>query len=279
MTTDLTAAPSVSHFVGGERTNGSAGGSLDVFNPATATRERLVPIAGTAEIDRAVAGAASAGRAWGRQALAARTTVMFALRSALIEHRDELAKLIVSENGKTFDDARGEVSRGVECVEYACGLAGNLAGSFSREVATGVDVHSIREPLGVVGAITPFNFPVMVPLWMLSAALAAGNAAVLKPSERCPSAPTRMAEILCEAGLPAGVLNVVHGDQTTAEALIAHPGVAAVSFVGSTRVARQVYRKAADAGKRVQALGGAKNHVVVMPDADLASAAGAIIGG
>ena len=186
----------------------------------------------------------------------------------LVEHANELAGIITAENGKTNADAHGELSRGLENVEYACGLVEHLKGGFSNQVADGVDVHSVREPVGVVAAITPFNFPLMVPLWMVANAIASGNVVILKPSERDPSASNRLAELLTEAGLPEGVLNVLHGNATTVQELLTHPDIDAVSFVGSTPVARYVYETATAHGKRAQALGGAKNHMVVLPDAD-----------
>jgi malonate-semialdehyde dehydrogenase (acetylating) / methylmalonate-semialdehyde dehydrogenase len=248
-----------------------------VFNPGTGAQIGDLPFADAEAVGASVATAKAAAQDWGKSSLSARAEIMFQIRAALREHREELAGLIVIENGKTAVDAIGEVGRGLESVEFACGIPQLLQGVHSSNVATDVDVHSVRYPIGVVGAITPFNFPVMVPLWMLSTALACGNAAILKPSEKAPSAPTRLAELMTEAGLPEGVLQVVHGDRETVDALIQHPDVGAISFVGSTPVARQIYDRAASAGKRVQALGGAKNHMVVMPDADLEAAADAAV--
>jgi malonate-semialdehyde dehydrogenase (acetylating)/methylmalonate-semialdehyde dehydrogenase len=248
-----------------------------VYNPGTGAQIGELPFADAAAVNAVVATAKAAARDWGETSLGGRAEVMFQIRAVLREHREELAELIVTENGKTAVDALGEVGRGLECVEFACGIPQLLQGVHSANVASEIDVHSVRYPIGVVGAITPFNFPVMVPLWMLSTALACGNAAILKPSEKAPSAPTRLAALMTEAGLPDGVLQVVHGDRDTVEALIGHPDVGAISFVGSTPVARQIYNRAASAGKRVQALGGAKNHMVVMPDADLDAAADAAV--
>jgi malonate-semialdehyde dehydrogenase (acetylating)/methylmalonate-semialdehyde dehydrogenase len=224
-----------------------------------------------------VASAASAFPGWRDTSLGRRTQVLFAFRDLLARHAEELARLITSEHGKVLADARGEVARGLEVVEFACGLPELLKGSFSENVSHGVDSYSIRQPLGVCAGITPFNFPVMVPMWMYPIALACGNAFILKPSERDPSASLRTAELLADAGLPAGVFGVVHGDREAVDALLAHPGIAAVSFVGSTPIARHVYETAARHGKRVQALGGAKNHMVVLPDADMDLAADAVV--
>jgi malonate-semialdehyde dehydrogenase (acetylating) / methylmalonate-semialdehyde dehydrogenase len=248
-----------------------------VYNPGTGAQLGDLPFADAEAVGGAVATAKAAAKGWGDTSLSGRAEVMFQIRASLREHKDELAGLIVMENGKTAADALGEVGRGLESVEFACGIPQLLQGVHSSNVATDVDVHSARYPIGVVGAITPFNFPVMVPLWMLSTSLACGNAVILKPSEKAPSAPSRLAELMTEAGLPEGVLQVVHGDRETVDALIQHPDVGAISFVGSTPVARQIYNRAASAGKRVQALGGAKNHMVVMPDADLEAAADAAV--
>ncbi len=251
--------------------------SAPIFEPASGEEIGRLPFASAADIDAAVAAAAEAATRWADVSLARRAATMFDIRSVLRERATELADLIVRENGKTREDALGEVARGLESVEFACGIPQLLEGAHSSNAATGLDVHSVRRPLGVVGAITPFNFPVMVPLWMLANAIACGNAVVFKPSEKAPSAPARLAEVLVEAGLPEGVVTVVHGDRDTVEAIVDHPGVAAISFVGSTPVARAVYRRGTAAGKRVQALGGAKNHMVVMPDADMDAAADAAV--
>ncbi|RFU36562.1 methylmalonate-semialdehyde dehydrogenase (CoA acylating), partial [Actinomadura logoneensis] len=226
-----------------------------------------------AEVDAAVSAAARAAAAWAEVSVTRRARVMFAFRDLLERHTDELARLVTAEHGKVLDDARGEIVRGREVVEFACGVPRELQGDYSDQVSSGVDAFAFRQPLGVCAGIVPFNFPVMVPLWMHPIAIACGNAFVLKPSERVPSASNLIAELYAEAGLPDGVFNVVHGDRETADALLTHPDVAAVSFVGSTPVARHVHRTASAAGKRVQALGGAKNHAVVLPDADLDHAA------
>jgi malonate-semialdehyde dehydrogenase (acetylating)/methylmalonate-semialdehyde dehydrogenase len=268
----------VSHFIDGQRvTNEGAGDDIDVFNPATGEVSAQVPVADAALVDQAVAVARNASLAWSESSLSQRTNVLFTFRQLLVEHANELAAIITAEHGKTTADALGELARGLENVEYACGLSEHLKGEFSSQVAAGVDVHSVRQPVGVVAAITPFNFPIMVPLWMTSNALASGNTVILKPSERDPSVSVRLGELLKEAGLPDGVFNVLHGNATTVNQLLEHPGIDAVSFVGSTPVARHVYLTGTSHGKRVQALGGAKNHMVVLPDADLDIAADAAI--
>ena len=236
-----------------------------------------VALASAAEVDAAVAVAVEAARSWGATSTSTRASVMFRLRELLDAHRDELAAIVTSEHGKVRDDALGEVARGIENVEFACGVSHLLKGSVSTEVSTGVDVQTVLEPLGVVAGITPFNFPVMVPMWMMANAVATGNAFVLKPSEKDPSASLFLAELAQEAGLPDGVLNVVQGDAEAVDTLLDHPAVDAVSFVGSTPVARHIYETGTSRGKRVQALGGAKNHMVVLPDADLDAAADAAI--
>ncbi len=230
-------------------------------------------LATTADVDRAVAAARSAFGEWSDASVVKRARVMFRFRELVAEHLDELARIVSSEHGKVLDDARGEVTRGLEVIEFACGIGHLAKGEFSEQISTGVDAHSFRQPLGVCAGITPFNFPVMVPMWMHPVAIATGNTFVLKPSERDPSASMRVAELYAEAGLPDGVFNVVHGDKEAVDALLDHPDVNAVSFVGSTPIARYVHERASASGKRVQALGGAKNHAVVMEDADLDFAA------
>jgi malonate-semialdehyde dehydrogenase (acetylating)/methylmalonate-semialdehyde dehydrogenase len=264
-------------WVGGTRLRATSGRVGAVHDPATGQQTGEVGFASAADVDRAVAVAADAAAQWGRSSLAARTRVLFAMRELVAARRDDLARAITAEHGKVLDDARGEVARGLECLEYACGLADHLKGEHSWQASTEVDVTSIRLPLGVVVGITPFNFPVMVPLWMCPNAIAAGNAFILKPSEQDPSPSLLLAEMWQEAGLPDGVFNVVQGDREAVDALLTHPGVAAVSFVGSTPVARHVSQTAHAHGKRVQALGGAKNHMVVLPDADLEVAADAAV--
>jgi malonate-semialdehyde dehydrogenase (acetylating) / methylmalonate-semialdehyde dehydrogenase len=265
----------IPYFINDERVEGA--GDLLVFNPATGDVNAHVPIADATLVDDVVAIARTAAQSWRNSSLSQRTNVLFTLRQLLVEHADELAALITQEHGKTIADAKGELARGLENVEYACGLTEHMKGEFSSQVADGVDVHSVRESVGVVAAITPFNFPIMVPLWMTANALATGNAVILKPSERDPSVSVRLGELLRDAGLPSGVFNVIHGNADTVNQLLEHPGIDAVSFVGSTPVARHVYMTGTAHGKRVQALGGAKNHMVVLPDADLDIAADAAI--
>ena len=263
----------IEHWINGSPTPAGSTRTAAVYDPARGTQQAAVLLAESADVDAAVAAAAKAFESWQDSSLSQRMRIMFALRELLVRHEDELARLVSAEHGKVIDDARGEIVRGREIVEYACGIAEALKGSFSDQVARDVDVHSLRQPLGVCAGITPFNFPVMVPCWMHPVAIAAGNTFVLKPSERDPSAANFVARLYAEAGLPDGVFNVVHGDRVAVDAILAHPGIAAVSFVGSTPVARYVHGKASAAGKRVQALGGAKNHALVLPDADLDYAA------
>jgi malonate-semialdehyde dehydrogenase (acetylating)/methylmalonate-semialdehyde dehydrogenase len=269
-----TALKTIEHRIGGETTPGASERRATVWDPATGESQAEVLLAEPSDVDRAVQAARSAFTSWGDASLARRARVMFAFRDLVDRHSDELARVIASEHGKVVDDARGEVIRGLEVVEFVCGVPQLLKGEFSNQVSTGVDAYSFREPLGVCAGITPFNFPAMVPMWMHPVAIATGNTFVLKPSERDPSASNLIAELYAQAGLPDGVFNVVHGDRVAVDALLDHPDVAAVSFVGSTPVAKHVYARATAAGKRVQALGGAKNHAVVMPDADLDFAAG-----
>ena len=270
--------PTLNHFVGGAPVPGASNRFGDVYNPATGEVRARVPFDTPAEVDQAVTAALGAFPAWAATPPAQRARVLFRFRDLVEQHKDELAGIISREHGKTLDDARGEVQRGAEVIEFACGIPQLLKGELNENVATNVDSHSMRQPLGVVAGITPFNFPAMVPMWMFPVALACGNAFVLKPSERDPSAGVRLAELLLEAGLPAGVFNVVHGDKEAVDRLLTHPDVEAVSFVGSTPIAEYVYRTGTAHGKRVQALGGAKNHLVVMPDADLDQTVDALIG-
>ena len=267
----------VSHWIGGRPWDGAAERRGDIYNPATGQVTGTVDFASATVVGDAVAAAAKALPGWRSVSLAKRTSVLFALRELINSHRGELAELISSEHGKVASDAAGEVARGLEVVEFACGIPHLLKGAFSENVSSGVDAYSIRQPLGVIAGITPFNFPAMVPMWMFPIAIAAGNTFVLKPSEKDPSASIRIAELLAEAGLPDGVFNVVHGGKEAVDALLTHPEVRAVSFVGSTPVARYVSEVGTAAGKRVQALGGAKNHMVVLPDADLDLAADAAV--
>jgi malonate-semialdehyde dehydrogenase (acetylating)/methylmalonate-semialdehyde dehydrogenase len=267
----------VSHWIGGRPWDGAAERRGDIYNPATGQVTGTVDFASATVVGDAVAAAAKALPGWRSFSLAKRTNVLFAFRELLNAHRGELAGLVSAEHGKVTSDADGEVARGLEVVEFACGLGHLLKGDFSENVSTGVDAYSIRQPLGVVAGITPFNFPAMVPMWMFPIALACGNTFVLKPSEKDPSASLLLARLLAEAGLPDGAFNVVHGDKEAVDALLTHPDVRAVSFVGSTPIARYVYETGTSAGKRVQALGGAKNHMVVLPDADVDLAADAAV--
>jgi malonate-semialdehyde dehydrogenase (acetylating) / methylmalonate-semialdehyde dehydrogenase len=267
----------VSHWIGGKPWDGAAQRHGDIYDPATGQVTGTVDFASATVTGDAVAAAAKAFPGWRSVSLAKRTSVLFAFRELILAHRAELAGLISSEHGKVASDADGEVARGLEVVEFACGLGQLLKGDYSENVSTGVDAYSIRQPLGVVTGITPFNFPAMVPMWMFPVAIACGNAFVLKPSEKDPSASLLLARLLAEAGLPDGVFNVVQGDKEAVDALLTHPDVRAVSFVGSTPIARYVYETGTAAGKRVQALGGAKNHMVVLPDADMDLAADAAV--
>jgi malonate-semialdehyde dehydrogenase (acetylating) / methylmalonate-semialdehyde dehydrogenase len=267
----------ISHWIGGRVWDGAAQRRGDIYDPATGQVTGTVDFASAAVAGDAVAAAAKALPGWRSFSLAKRTSVLFAFRELINARRGDLAELISAEHGKVTSDAAGEVARGLEVVEFACGLGHLLKGDYSENVSTGVDAYSIRQPLGVVAGITPFNFPAMVPMWMFPIALACGNTFVLKPSEKDPSASLLLARLLAEAGLPDGVFNVVHGDKEAVDALLTHPDVRAVSFVGSTPIARYVYETGTSAGKRVQALGGAKNHMVVLPDADTDLAADAAV--
>jgi malonate-semialdehyde dehydrogenase (acetylating) / methylmalonate-semialdehyde dehydrogenase len=267
----------VRHWVGGKEWQGTGQRSGDVFDPSTGAVQARVPLADPADVGTAVEAAAQAFPEWRDTALGRRARVMFAFREIAERHKDDLARIISAEHGKVVADALGEVARGLEVVDFVCGIPHLLKGEHSSEVSTDTDVHSLRQPLGVCAGITPFNFPAMVPMWMWPVAIACGNTFVLKPSERDPSASLLVAEWLADAGLPEGVFNVVHGDKVAVDALLEHPDVRAVSFVGSTPIARYVYESAAKHGKRVQALGGAKNHMVVLPDADLEVAADAAV--
>jgi len=267
----------VPHWIGGQAVTGS-GARLAVFNPATGAATREIALASAEDVAAAVASAQAAWRSWADTPPLRRARVLARFLALLNQQRDGLAAAITSEHGKVFADAQGEVTRGIEIVEFACGIPQLLKGDFTDQVSTGIDNWTLRQPLGVVAGITPFNFPCMVPCWMFPIAIACGNTFVLKPSERDPSASLCMARLLAEAGLPAGVFNVVQGDKTAVDALLDHPEVRGLSFVGSTPIARYIYERGAAAGKRVQALGGAKNHMVVMPDADLDQAVDALIG-
>jgi len=267
----------ITHWIGGEPVAGTSGRSGPVFNPARGEQTARVDFASTAEVDSAVVAAKEAFPAWRAMSIARRSELMFRVRELANEHRQDIARILTSEHGKVLSDAMGEVARGLEVIEYACGIPTLLKGGFTEQASTGIDVYSIRQPLGVVAGITPFNFPAMVPMWMWAPALACGNTFVLKPSEKDPSASVFTAELLKEAGVPDGVFNVVHGDKVAVDRILEHPDIAAVSFVGSTPIARYIYETGTRHGKRVQALGGAKNHMVVLPDADIDMAADAAV--
>jgi malonate-semialdehyde dehydrogenase (acetylating)/methylmalonate-semialdehyde dehydrogenase len=268
----------IPHYIDGQRSGDAGGVVTAVYNPATGAQTGVLPLGGVEEVSAAVAAARRAFPGWAATPPVRRARVLYKLRELIEARADQLASQITAEHGKTHSDALGEVARGLEVIEFACGIPQLLKGEFMDQLGAGLDAHSFRQPLGVVAGITPFNFPAMVPLWMAPVAIACGNCFVLKPSERDPSASLLLADWLAEAGLPAGVFNVVHGDKRAVDALLEHPGVAAISFVGSTPIARYIYETGARHGKRVQALGGAKNHMVIMPDADLAQVADALMG-
>ena len=267
----------ISHWIDGQRVEGTSGRSGPVYNPATGEQSGEVDFATVEEVDAAVQAAKRAFASWRAMSLSRRTELFFRIRELFHDHSDDLARLLTLEHGKVLSDAKGEVARGLEVIEFCCGIPELLKGSYSEQASTGIDVYSIRQPLGVVAGITPFNFPAMVPMWMWAPAIACGNTFVLKPSEKDPSASMLTAELLKEAGLPDGVFNVVHGDKVAVDAVLEHPEIAAVSFVGSTPIARYVYETGTKNGKRVQALGGAKNHMIVLPDADIEMAADAAV--
>jgi malonate-semialdehyde dehydrogenase (acetylating) / methylmalonate-semialdehyde dehydrogenase len=278
--TETIAPPQVKpihHWIGGKSVPGTSGRSGPVWNPATGEQAGAVDFASVEEIDAAVKTAREAFTSWRQVSLSRRAELFFKIRQLLDEHRADIARLLTLEHGKVPSDALGEVARGLEVIEYACGLPTLLKGEYSEQASTGIDVYSMRQPLGVVAGITPFNFPAMVPMWMWAPAIACGNTIILKPSEKDPSASVYTGELLKEAGLPDGVFNVVHGDKVAVDAILEHPGIAAVSFVGSTPIAKYVYETATRNGKRAQALGGAKNHMIVLPDADIAMAADAAV--
>ena len=266
------------HFVDGERHKGTSGRFGDVFNPATGEVTKQVPLASADEVREAIASASAALPGWSATPVAKRAQVLFKFRELIIKNMDELADLVSTEHGKTLDDAKGSITRGLEVVEFACGIPHLLKGEYSESVANGVDVMSMRQPVGVCAGITPFNFPAMVPMWMFPVALATGNTFILKPSERDPSCGIRLAELMFEAGAPNGVLNVINGDKEAVDVLLSDPEVGAISFVGSTAIGRYIYETGCANGKRVQALCGAKNHMVIMPDADMDQAADAAMG-
>jgi malonate-semialdehyde dehydrogenase (acetylating)/methylmalonate-semialdehyde dehydrogenase len=284
--TEIAEAPSakradevkrINHWIGGVVVEGASGRSGPVYNPAAGAQTGEVDFATVEEVDRAVQAAKSAFSEWRAVSLSRRTEIFFRIRKLVDEHREDIAKILTAEHGKVLSDAKGEVARGLEVIEFCCGIPELLKGGFSEQASTGVDVYSIRQSLGVVAGITPFNFPAMVPMWMWAPAIACGNTFVLKPSEKDPSASLYVAGLLKEAGLPDGVFNVVHGDKVAVDAILEHPDIAAVSFVGSTPIARYAYETGTSHGKRVQALGGAKNHMIVLPDADIDMAADAAV--
>jgi malonate-semialdehyde dehydrogenase (acetylating)/methylmalonate-semialdehyde dehydrogenase len=275
--TQKTELGRVSHWIGGQSVPGESGRSGPVYNPARGIQTKEVDFASVEEVDRAVQAAKQAFKAWREVSLSKRQELFFTIRDLFHRRKDDIAAILTEEHGKVFSDAKGEVQRGLEVIEYACGIPTLLKGDFSEQASSGIDVYSIRQPLGVVAGITPFNFPAMVPMWMWAPSLACGNTFVLKPSEKDPSASIFAAELLKEAGLPDGVFNVVHGDKVAVDAILEHPDIAAVSFVGSTPIAQYIYATGTSKGKRVQALGGAKNHMVVLPDADLDMAADAAV--
>ena len=268
----------IGHFIGGKEVKGTSGRTGDVFNPNTGEVQAKVAFAATSEVAQAIANAQSAQPAWAATNPQRRARVLFKFLELVQKEFETLAKLLSSEHGKTLADSKGDIQRGLEVVEFACGIPHLLKGEFSAGAGPGIDLYSLRQPLGVVAGITPFNFPAMIPMWKFAPALACGNAFILKPSERDPSVPMRLAELLIEAGLPAGVLNVVNGDKEAVDALLADPRVKAIGFVGSSAIAEYIYTAGCAKGKRVQCFGGAKNHMIVMPDADLDQAVDALIG-
>src|SRR5689334_25165201 len=268
----------IGHFVGGKEIKGGSGRTGDVFNPNTGEVQAKVAFASKSEVESAIANAAAAQPAWAATNPQRRARVMFKFLELVQAEYDDLARLVASEHGKTFVDAKGDIQRGLEVVEFACGIPHLLKGEFSDNAGPGIDLYSLRQPLGVVAGITPFNFPAMIPLWKCAPAIACGNAFILKPSERDPGVPLMLAELMIEAGLPPGVLNVVNGDKEAVDAILDHPDIKAIGFVGSTPIAQYIYERAAQTGKRCQCFGGAKNHAIVMPDADMDQTVDALIG-
>lgn len=268
----------ISHFIDGKRTAGQSARTADVLNPSTGQVQASAPMANAADIDTAVTTAAEAQKGWAATNPQRRARVLMRFIDLVNQHMDELAELLSMEHGKTVDDARGDIQRGIEVIEFCVGIPHLIKGEYTEGAGPGIDVYSLRQPLGVVAGITPFNFPAMIPLWKAGPALACGNAFILKPSERDPSVPVRLAELFTEAGLPPGVFQVVHGDKEAVDAILAHPGISAVGFVGSSDIAQYIYTNAATTGKRAQCFGGAKNHMIVMPDADLDQTIDALIG-
>ena len=267
----------ITHLIDAQSVESTSGNVGPVYNPATGEQTGEVDLASVAEVDLAVESSKNAFQEWGNVSIARRVKLLHNFRNLVIENEMEIASRLTQEHGKVADDARGEVARGIENIEFACGFADSLKGTYSEHASTGVDVYTVRQPLGVCAGITPFNFPAMVPLWMIPNAVACGNTFVLKPSERDPSAPRFLIELIQEAGFPPGVVNLVNGDKTAVDRLLEHPDIAAVSFVGSTPIAKYVYSTGTSTGKRIQALGGAKNHMLVLPDADLDLAADAAV--
>src|SRR5439155_4645332 len=268
----------IEHWIAGKPSTGTSDRTAPVFNPATGAQQAEVLLASATDVEVAIAAARDGFPAWSQTSISKRTKILFAFRELVNAQAKQLAGLITDEHGKVLSDALGEVQRGLEVVEFACGIPTLLKGDYSDQVSTNIDTFSFREPLGVCAGITPFNFPAMVPMWMYPIAIACGNTFLLKPSEKDPSASMIAYELFKEAGFPKGVLNIVHGDKEVVDAILAHPDIKAVSFVGSTPIAEYVYRTGTHHGKRVQALGGAKNHMVVMPDADIDKAADALMG-
>src|SRR6195256_1421150 len=269
----------IGHFIGGKAVKGSSGGrSADIFNPDTGEVRAKVALASKSEVEQAIANAAAAQPAWAATNPQRRARVMFKFLELIAKEMDSLAALLSSEHGKTIPDAKGDIQRGVEVVEFACGIPHLLKGDFTDGAGPSIDIYSMRQALGVVAGITPFNFPAMIPMWKFAPAIACGNAFILKPSERDPSVPMRLAELMLEAGLPPGILNVVNGDKEAVDAILDDHDIAAVGFVGSSSIAQYIYARAAATGKRAQCFGGAKNHAIVMPDADMEQTVDALIG-
>ena len=268
----------LTHFVAGRHVKGTSGRFGDVYNPATGEVQARTPLASTAEVRAAVEAAQKVFPEWSAQNPQKRARVMFNFKSLVEKHMDELAHMLSAEHGKVVADSRGDIQRGLEVIEFACGIPHLMKGEYTESAGTGIDVYSMRQPLGVVAGITPFNFPAMIPMWMFGVAIATGNTFICKPSEKDPSVPLRLAELFLEAGAPAGVLNVVHGDKEAVDAILKDPDIKAVSFVGSTAIAEYVFQTGTAHGKRVQAMGGAKNHAIIMPDADLDQVVDDLIG-
>ena len=268
----------ITHFIGGQPVAGTSGRFGDVFDPSNGVVQARVPLASTAEVDAVVANAKAAQVEWAAVNPQRRARVMFEFKRLLERDMQPLAELLSSEHGKVVSDSKGDIMRGLEVIEFSCGVPHLMKGDYTTGAGPGIDVYSLRQPLGVVAGVTPFNFPAMIPMWMFGPAIATGNAFILKPSDRDPSVPVRLAEMMMEAGLPAGILNVIHGDKVAVDALLDHPDVKALSFVGSSDIAQQVYARGAAAGKRMQCMGGAKNHGIILPDADFDQAVADIMG-